>query len=69
MDVDAAHNAEIKYSIDFGNQQNYFSIDEDSGEITLVKVIPLEAHQTQEFLLVITATDGRNLQCPAIQII
>nr|XP_046231654.1 cadherin-23 isoform X2 [Scatophagus argus] len=57
-DRDADANGRIKYSIDFGNQNDYFSIDETTGEITLTKIIPLEAHQTSEFLLFISATDG-----------
>lgn len=65
VDLDADINAQIKYSIDFGNQQRYFSINESTGAITLTEIIPLEAHQTEEFLLFITATDGRSLQCPA----
>ncbi|XP_075905067.1 protocadherin Fat 4-like isoform X2 [Nelusetta ayraudi] len=58
VDLDADINAQIKYSIDFGNQQRYFSINESTGAITLTEIIPLEAHQTEEFLLFITATDG-----------
>ncbi|XP_044045435.1 protocadherin Fat 4 [Siniperca chuatsi] len=57
-DPDAGVNGLIKYSIDFGNQNNYFSIDENTGAITLTKTIPLEKHQTLEFLLFITARDG-----------
>ncbi|XP_070684047.1 protein dachsous, partial [Pempheris klunzingeri] len=57
-DQDAGVNGQIKYSIDFGNQNNYFSIDENTGEITLTKIIPLEPHQTLESLLFITARDG-----------
>ncbi|XP_032400608.1 protein dachsous [Etheostoma spectabile] len=57
-DPDAGVNGQIKYSIDFGNQNDYFSIDEDTGAITLMKMIPLEAHQTLEFLLFISARDG-----------
>nr|XP_033478927.1 protocadherin Fat 4 [Epinephelus lanceolatus] len=57
-DPDAGVNGQIKYSIDFGNQNNYFSIDENTGAITLTKVIPVKEHQTLEFLLFITARDG-----------
>lgn len=53
-------NGQIKYSIDFGNQNNYFSINEETGAITLVATIPMEPHKTLEFLLFITATDGKN---------
>lgn len=54
-------NGQIKYSIDFGNQDNYFSIDENTGAITLVKIISVEAQKTLDFLLFITATDGNNI--------
>ncbi|XP_026158869.1 protocadherin Fat 4 [Mastacembelus armatus] len=57
-DPDAGVNGQIKYSIDFGNLNNYFSIDEDSGTITLTKIIRVEAHKTLELLLFITARDG-----------
>ncbi|XP_074485330.1 protocadherin Fat 4 isoform X2 [Sebastes fasciatus] len=57
-DPDAGVNGQIKYSIDFGNQNEYFSIDENTGAITLPKIIPVERHQTLEFLLFITARDG-----------
>lgn len=62
MDEDADINSQIKYSIDFGNDQKYFSIDESTGAITLKKIIALKGLPSQEFLLVITATDGRNCQ-------
>lgn len=65
-DPDAGVNGQIQYSIDFGNQNDYFSIDENSGAITLMKMIPLEAHQTLEFLLFLTARDGRCEQCPVL---
>ncbi|XP_070771479.1 protocadherin Fat 4 [Enoplosus armatus] len=57
-DPDAHVNGLIKYSIDFGNQNDHFSVDENTGAITLTKMIPLEEHQTLVFLLFITARDG-----------
>ncbi|XP_071359727.1 protocadherin Fat 4 isoform X2 [Trachinotus anak] len=57
-DPDAGVNGQIKYSIGFGNQNDYFSMDENTGAITLTKVIPLEANKPLQFLLFITATDG-----------
>ncbi|XP_040893189.1 protocadherin Fat 4 [Toxotes jaculatrix] len=57
-DPDAGVNGQIKYSIDFGNHNNYFSVDENTGAITLTKTIPLEAHKTLQFLLFISARDG-----------
>lgn len=64
-DPDAGNNGQIKYSIDFESQQDYFSINESTGEISLLKLISPEEHQTEEFLLLVTATDGKSLQCPA----
>ncbi len=46
------------YSIDFGNNNGYFSIEENSGKITLNKIIPLEENVILEFSLQITARDG-----------
>lgn len=66
MDKDIDNNKKIKYSINFGNEQSYFSIDENTGNITLDELIPLEDHQTEEYFLVITATDGRSLRCSPI---
>ncbi|XP_045903065.1 protocadherin Fat 4-like isoform X1 [Micropterus dolomieu] len=57
-DPDADANGQIKYSIDFGNNDGYFSIDEDTGNITLAKTIPLVENRILEFPLYITATDG-----------
>ncbi|CAG5946960.1 unnamed protein product [Menidia menidia] len=57
-DPDADLNGAIKYSIDFGNGDEYFSIDEDTGDITLAKTIPLVEDTSLEFPLYITARDG-----------
>ncbi|KAL7403573.1 hypothetical protein ABVT39_002455 [Epinephelus coioides] len=57
-DPDAGKNGQIKYSIDFGNNDGYFSLDENSGDITLVKNIPLVDNMILEFPLYITARDG-----------
>ncbi|XP_059189827.1 protocadherin Fat 4 [Centropristis striata] len=57
-DPDAGVNGQIKYSINFGDPNGFFSIDENSGAITLTKTIPVDAHQTTEFLLFVTAKDG-----------
>ncbi|XP_034543326.1 cadherin-23-like [Notolabrus celidotus] len=56
-DADAGPNGRVKYSIVFGNNDDYFSIGEDSGEITLAKTIPLVENQILEFPLYITARD------------
>ncbi|XP_078146234.1 cadherin-23-like [Centroberyx gerrardi] len=57
-DPDAGANGQIKYSIEFGNRDGYFSIDENTGEITLTKTIPLVENTILEFSLYITARDG-----------
>ncbi|XP_030282168.1 cadherin-23-like [Sparus aurata] len=57
-DVDDGANGQITYSIDFGNTDGYFSIEDKTGTITLAKVIPLVENQILEFPLYITATDG-----------
>ncbi|XP_063738782.1 protein dachsous [Eleginops maclovinus] len=57
-DPDADKNGQIKYSIEFGNDADYFSIDENSGNIALAKTIPLEENVVLEFPLFITARDG-----------
>ncbi|CAL8333307.1 unnamed protein product [Merluccius merluccius] len=53
-DPDEGQNGEITYSLDFGNKDGYFSINSNSGEITLKKPIPL----MEEFSLFVTARDG-----------
>ncbi|XP_037327747.2 protocadherin Fat 4 [Pungitius pungitius] len=57
-DPDAGVNGQIKYFIDFGNNDGFFSIEEDSGEISLARTIPLLENQILEFPLYITARDG-----------
>lgn len=59
-DPDADTNGQIKYSIDFGNSDGYFSLDEDTGEVTLAKTIPLADNKILEFNLYVTARDGRS---------
>ncbi|XP_043970025.1 protocadherin Fat 4 isoform X2 [Gambusia affinis] len=57
-DLDDGKNGEIQYSITFGNNDGYFSIDASTGEISLAKIIPLEENRVLEFPLYITARDG-----------
>ncbi|XP_047434007.1 cadherin-23-like [Mugil cephalus] len=57
-DPDAGVNGEITYSIDAGNNEGYFSVDENTGVISLVKLIPLVENKILEFKLYITARDG-----------
>ncbi|CAJ1052822.1 cadherin-23-like [Xyrichtys novacula] len=56
-DPDAGPNGQVRYSIEFGNKDDYFSIEETTGEITLAKTIPLVENMIQEFSLYITARD------------
>lgn len=60
-DIDA--NGDVKYFIEFGNSNGYFSIEEDTGEITLAKNIPLVENRVLEFPLHVTARDGRSYLC------
>ncbi|XP_020495271.2 protocadherin Fat 4 [Labrus bergylta] len=56
-DPDAGPNGRVKYSIEFGNNNGYFSIEENTGEIMLAKTIPLVQNIIMEFPLYITARD------------
>lgn len=58
-DQDTDDNGHITYTIEFGNSEGYFSIDEDTGKITLAKEIPLQENKILEFPLYVTARDGR----------
>ena len=60
-DPDAAENGQIKYSIEFGNNEGFFSIEESSGDITLAKLIPLLDNEILQFPLYVTARDGKAL--------
>uniref|UniRef100_A0A4W5MPG5 Cadherin domain-containing protein n=2 Tax=Hucho hucho TaxID=62062 RepID=A0A4W5MPG5_9TELE len=57
-DLDAGANGQVKYSIEFGNLEGYFSIDENTGEIKLEKNIPLEENTVLQFPLYVAARDG-----------
>ncbi|GAA6072945.1 protocadherin Fat 4, partial [Tachysurus ichikawai] len=57
-DLDEGLNGEIRYFIDFGNEEGYFSINENTGEISLNKSIALLENQILQFLLFVTARDG-----------
>uniref|UniRef100_UPI0009B38DC5 cadherin-23 n=1 Tax=Monopterus albus TaxID=43700 RepID=UPI0009B38DC5 len=61
-DPDADVNGQIKYSIDFGDDDGYFSVNESTGNILLAKTIPLVENRILEFPLYITARDGRSKQ-------
>ncbi|XP_016145400.1 protocadherin beta-11-like [Sinocyclocheilus grahami] len=57
-DLDEGPNGEIHYSIEFGNEKGHFVINENNGEITLVKEIDLVDNTILEFALYVTAKDG-----------
>ncbi|XP_028265862.1 protocadherin Fat 4-like [Parambassis ranga] len=60
-DPDDGVNGQIKYTIDFGNNDRYFSMDENTGEISLAETIPLQENRILEFPLYITARDGGSI--------
>ncbi|KAL2086494.1 hypothetical protein ACEWY4_017553 [Coilia grayii] len=60
-DPDEGVNGQVTYSIAAGNQEGYFTLNEDSGEITLAKVIPLEDNKFLHFSLYVTARDGGDI--------
>ncbi|KAK3510551.1 hypothetical protein QTP70_010009 [Hemibagrus guttatus] len=57
-DLDEGANGEIRYFIDFGNEEGYFSINENTGQISLNKTIPLQENKILQFFLYVTARDG-----------
>ncbi|KAI5089853.1 protocadherin Fat 3-like [Silurus meridionalis] len=57
-DLDEGLNGQIRYFIEFGNDEGYFSINENTGEMTLNKTIPLLENTILQFLLFVTAIDG-----------
>nr|XP_018907159.1 PREDICTED: protocadherin-like wing polarity protein stan isoform X2 [Bemisia tabaci] len=56
IDIDEGQNAAIRYAIIGGNTQGQFSIDSQSGEVTLVKSLDYEA--LRNYRLIIRAQDG-----------
>lgn len=58
-DADLGRNGRVKYSIEFGNKDGHFSMDEDTGELTLAKTIPLVENVVREFSLYVAARDGK----------
>ncbi|ODM96856.1 Protocadherin-like wing polarity protein stan [Orchesella cincta] len=57
-DADEGVNAALRYSIIGGNNQNHFSIDSLTGEVSLIKTLDYEA--TRSFRLNIRAIDNGN---------
>ncbi|XP_029001511.1 protein dachsous [Betta splendens] len=62
-DPDAGVNGQIRYSIEFGNDNGYFSISESTGEVSLAKLIPLVENRILTFQLLVTARDGGITSC------
>lgn len=56
LDADEGQNAAIRYAIIGGNTQGQFSIDSQSGEVSLVK--PLDYEVMRSYRIVIRAQDG-----------
>ncbi|TSK18033.1 Protocadherin Fat 4 [Bagarius yarrelli] len=57
-DLDEGPNGEIRYFIDFGNEEGYFNINENTGEIFINKTVPLLENQILQFFLYVIARDG-----------
>ncbi|XP_077966243.1 cadherin EGF LAG seven-pass G-type receptor 2-like [Styela clava] len=57
VDNDAGENGKITYSLMMSNDRNFFSIDKDTGEITVIADINFENHPTG-FRLRVRAQDG-----------
>ncbi|XP_073716311.1 protocadherin Fat 4 isoform X2 [Misgurnus anguillicaudatus] len=57
-DLDEGPNGQISYAIEFGNEEGFFGIDLNIGEIKLDKTIPLMENKILEFALYVTAKDG-----------
>ncbi|XP_077102018.1 protocadherin Fat 4-like [Siphateles boraxobius] len=57
-DLDEGQNGEISYSIEFGNEEGFFTISENDGAITILKTIPLVDNRILQFSLYVTAKDG-----------
>ncbi|KAG5855648.1 hypothetical protein ANANG_G00051340 [Anguilla anguilla] len=57
-DPDEGANGKVTYAIDGGNQEGYFSINEDTGLIQLKKLVVFEENKSLQFFLFVTARDG-----------
>lgn len=58
-DADEGQNAAIRYALIGGNMQGQFSIDSQSGEVSLMK--PLDYENTRSFRLNVRAQGKTNL--------
>lgn len=52
-------NGEISFILAGGNEGGHFELDTTTGQITLKTVILLGINERKEFVLWITATDGK----------
>ncbi|KAK6488758.1 protocadherin Fat 4-like [Huso huso] len=60
-DLDKDANGRINYKIAGGNSVDFFEIDEQSGQISLLKEIPLAENTLPMIILYVTATDGGSI--------
>lgn len=58
-DPDDGINGEISFILAGGNEDGYFGLDTSTGQISLKRVIPLGINELKNFVLWITATDGK----------
>lgn len=58
-DPDDGINGEISFILAGGNEDGYFELDTSTGQISLKRVIPLGVNQLKNFVLWITAVDGK----------
>ncbi|XP_061078966.1 protocadherin Fat 4-like [Conger conger] len=57
-DLDEGANGRVSYAIEGGNQDEYFSINAETGQITLMKEVVFQENEYLQFLLFVTASDG-----------
>ncbi|XP_061078971.1 protocadherin Fat 4-like [Conger conger] len=57
-DLDEGANGRVSYAIEGGNQDEYFSINAETGQITLMKEVVFQENKYLQFLLFVTASDG-----------
>lgn len=58
-DPDEGINGEISFILAGGNEDGYFELDTSTGQISLKTAIPLGVNQLKNFVLWITAIDGK----------
>ncbi len=60
---------DVTYSITSGNSEGAFTIDENSGEISVIDLSPLDFNVNPEFTLTISASDGLNSRTGTVTIL